>query len=381
MIDYFLADDLSGALDAAAAFHRVGRRVRVVLGAEDWRPEADDDVVGVTTETRNQAPEVAAAIVTRALAHAASFGARFVYKKIDSTLRGPVAAELTALAQVLPDARILLAPANPAVGRTVRDGVLLVHGVPVAETEFGRDPVCPVRRSVVREYARGIPSERVWIPEVGAPADLAGAVGEAVRSGEAWIAVGSGALARPVAEALQRSAAEQNSKPGARRPGKPPGPNEIVFVGGSSHPLNREQAAALAMRAGVEMREVRLDTLGDVAQQGTADLGRTGVALLLAETTRRDSAAVLDAVVAAVTRIVQARGVRRLFATGGDTAFALCRRLGLESLSFAGELEPGLAVARGRDARGDEWLLAVKPGGFGDRETWPRAWTALRAVE
>ena len=31
MNDYFIADDLSGALDAAAAFHRTGRVVRVPL--------------------------------------------------------------------------------------------------------------------------------------------------------------------------------------------------------------------------------------------------------------------------------------------------------------------------------------------------------------
>lgn len=377
MIDYFLADDLSGALDAAAAFHRVGRHVRVVLGAENWRPEPDDDVVGVTTETRNIAPECAAAIVTRALAHAASFGARLVYKKIDSTLRGPVAAELAALAQALPEARILFAPANPAVGRTVCEGVLLVHGMPVAETEFGRDPVCPVRQSLVSEYARGIPSERVRIPDVAVPTDLTQAVEEAVRSGEAWIAVGSGALARPVAEALRHGAKKQGDE---RRTcwRERPGPNEIVFVAGSAHPMNREQAAALATRVGVEMREVRLDSLDTVARQGTADLGRSGVALLLAEAARRDSAAVLDAVVAVAGRIVDARGVRRVFATGGETAFALCRHLGVGSLSFSAELEPGLAVARGRAAGGDEWLLAVKPGGFGDRTTWVKAWAALR---
>ena len=107
------------------------------------------------------------------------------------------------------------------------------------------------------------------------------------------------------------------------------------------------------------------------------DLGRSGVTLLLAEETRRDSAAVLDAVVMTVAGIVEARGVRRVFATGGDTAYALCRRLGVESLRFFAELEPGLTIAGGRGAGGDEWLLGVKPGGFGGRETWVKAWSAL----
>jgi uncharacterized protein YgbK (DUF1537 family) len=147
MKDFFLADDLSGALDAAAAFHDIGRKVRVVLNADTWSLRDDDDVVAVTTETRNAAPVDAAAAVTRAITRGQGQGARLVYKKIDSTMRGPVAAELHALATALPDVRILFTPANPRVGRTVRDGVLHVHGVPVAETEFARDPVSPVRES------------------------------------------------------------------------------------------------------------------------------------------------------------------------------------------------------------------------------------------
>src|SRR5262245_34515428 len=120
-MDFFVADDLSGALDAAGAFHRAGRRVKIVLSLEAWRGEADpEEVVAVTTETRNARPAEAAAAVARAIEHGRARGGRLVYKKIDSTLRGPVAAELGALAAAMPEARILFAPANPAVGRTVR---------------------------------------------------------------------------------------------------------------------------------------------------------------------------------------------------------------------------------------------------------------------
>ena len=121
MKEYFLADDLSGALDAAAAFHHAGRRVRIMLSADHW--SADEGlVIGVTTETRNATPQWAAAVVERAIARGQEQGARLVYKKIDSTLRGPVAAEIGALGRRMPGTRILFTPANPGVGRTVRDG-------------------------------------------------------------------------------------------------------------------------------------------------------------------------------------------------------------------------------------------------------------------
>ncbi len=105
MSDHFLADDLSGALDAAAAFHQAGRRGRVVLSTSDWTSCDPDEVSGVTTETRHASAEVASATVGRAVAYGRAQGARLVYKKIDSTLRGPVAAELEAVAAAIPDSR------------------------------------------------------------------------------------------------------------------------------------------------------------------------------------------------------------------------------------------------------------------------------------
>ena len=100
MSDYFLADDLSGVLDAAAAFHHAGRRVQVVLSAKDWNA-GEEILVGVTTETRNAPAAVAAAAVATALAHGQAQGARLVYKKIDSTLRGHVVATVALRAPVV----------------------------------------------------------------------------------------------------------------------------------------------------------------------------------------------------------------------------------------------------------------------------------------
>jgi uncharacterized protein YgbK (DUF1537 family) len=94
---------------------------------------------------------------------------------------------------------------------------------------------------------------------------------------------------------------------------------------------------------------------------------------------RLDSATALGAITQVATRLVREVEVRRIFATGGETAFALCAALGVTALAFRKELEPGLALAGG-ESRGGPVLLAVKPGGFGDAETWIRAWTELGAA-
>lgn len=368
---YFLADDLSGALDAGAAFHHVGRRVRVVLSADDWIA-SDDEILAVNTETRNAPPAVAAALVERTIARGAAQGARLIYKKIDSTLRGSVAAEIGALARQLPGVRILFNPANPGVGRTVRDGVLHVHGVPVSATEFARDPVSPVRESNLHRLLGPLVSERIVITDADRAADLADSVARMAAAGEAWVAVGSGALARPVAALHPR----QRTAAALRGPAVPPAGPTLMLCG-SAHAGNRAQAAMLARERRVPVHEFAAARPAGAIAAATASLRSNRGASLIVEETRRDSATVLAALAAASKEIITAIGVRRIFVTGGETAFALCAALGITALEIVAELESGLSLS-GALSAGHPLLFAIKPGGFGGPDTWVRAWDALQ---
>src|SRR5215208_6501888 len=85
----------------------------------------------------------------RGARHGLQRHAGIVYKKLDSTLRGPIAAELAAALGASGRDRAVVAPAFPAAGRTTVDGVQLVRGVPVHETEAKNDPRTPVREGHV----------------------------------------------------------------------------------------------------------------------------------------------------------------------------------------------------------------------------------------
>ena len=372
-MDFFVADDLSGALDAAGAFHRAGRRVRIVLSLEAWAGGGkEEDIVGITTETRNAAPAEAAAAVARTINHGQTRGGRLVYKKIDSTLRGPVAAELGALAAAMPEARVLFAPATPAVGRTVREGMLRVRGVPVAETEFGRDPVWPVTTSHIRTLLGDAARGRLEVPDIETEHDLVAAVARMDALGGPWVAVGSGALARPVAARDRRAAAPAMVTPAIAG-------GAVLMVCGSAHPGNRGQARALAEARGVASHELAIDEPERAREAVATALRERDGAMLIIESPRRDSARVVQTVAEIVAALVAGAGVRRVFVTGGETAFALCARLRISSLAFLDEIEPGLSLSRGEAMHGP-LALAIKPGGFGDPQTWVRAWDALRAL-
>jgi D-threonate/D-erythronate kinase len=372
MSDYFLADDLSGALDAAAAFHHAGRRVTIALTADHWPAAMKDEVIGITTETRNASAADAAPVIARVIEQGNARSARLCYKKIDSTLRGPVAAETAALLAALPDVRVLFCPANPRVGRTVRGGVLLVHDVPVAETEFARDPVCPVRESSIPALLGPAMSSRVVVADAVSGTDLTTAVARMNAAGTPWVAIGSGALARPVAALASIGTPSGDDSVDRQSFGGP-----ILFVCGSANPANRQQAAAFTRECGVPVREITAGGAKASVVSAITDAKQNGVAALMIDPERIDSAMALRAITDAARAVIDEARVARIFATGGETAYALCRELGIDTLKFQAELEPGLSLSVAECAIG-VMMWAVKPGGFGDEETWLRAWHALR---
>src|SRR5581483_611268 len=125
-----LADDLTGALDAAAPFAVGNARVEVWLGRagsgsfERLRLHA----AARTTETRNAAPAVAASLAAEGATALRALGAKQLFKKIDSTLRGPWVEELDAVRAALGDPPAVICPAFPEQGRVVRGGVVYAGG-------------------------------------------------------------------------------------------------------------------------------------------------------------------------------------------------------------------------------------------------------------
>ncbi|TVR85322.1 MAG: four-carbon acid sugar kinase family protein, partial [Spirochaetaceae bacterium] len=77
-----------------------------------------------------------------------------IFKKVDSTLRGNISEEIAALASVFPERSFLVAPAFPSQGRTTQDGICLVHGIPLDQTDFARDPLNPAQNAYIPAILR-----------------------------------------------------------------------------------------------------------------------------------------------------------------------------------------------------------------------------------
>src|ERR687896_800397 len=146
MLIAVIADDLTGAADAGVQLVHAGYRTAVFFSESEVFAK-DFDAVSFDTDSRALPAGFAAKRVLEAARAARE--ARIVYKKLDSTLRGNVAAELAAALGGARRERVVVAPAFPAAGRTTAGGIQRVRGAPVDETEIANDPNTPVSEAHV----------------------------------------------------------------------------------------------------------------------------------------------------------------------------------------------------------------------------------------
>src|SRR6266478_5710159 len=137
---------MTGALEVGAKFSAAG--IRTLVSAKPVESGWTSALV-YDTETRHSSPQVAGREVRRFVQQTGLVHPRLIYKKTDSTLRGNISAEIRTLAELYPEWRIGYAPAYPALGRTVKNGLLYVDGIAVENTEFARDALNPVSTSSV----------------------------------------------------------------------------------------------------------------------------------------------------------------------------------------------------------------------------------------
>lgn len=429
-----IADDLTGANDTGVQFARQGSRTIVPL---DWHDLTSlgrhADVLVLCTNSRGL-PSGAAAQRAK-LAAQALRKARVpaIYKKIDSTFRGNVGAELDAILDVYPAHLTILAPAFPPAGRAVINGTLTVDGRPVHRTAIGRDPVAPVRQSHLptllraqsrrsvhhlsletlhARWPRAARVVRTWQPKDGGlvvadaatTGDLRRLARLIARERLLGVAAGSAGLAAALSTTLCWG----------RRPRRQLAPVEhpILLVVGSPNPESLAQLAAFERRrtAGVirgEIREVlagperfrrELDrVLGKAAAEILA--GRDVVITLARESDgrralRRRGSSARGRGVAALSPCASAslseflgrsaRDLARrarlgaLVLCGGDIAVATCRALRADGIILGGEVQPG--VPWGRLVGGEHPNLPVvtKAGGFGTPDVFPAVIRFLR---
>lgn len=151
-----IADDLTGANDTSLQFFVQGCKTQVAFGEEITIDEnLRTEVFALSTESRNIEPQIAVERVKKAAENIfKEYNFEYIYKKIDSVLRGNVANEIITMVEALEYDAAIIFPAFPNEGRTTIGGYQLLKGMPIQRTEFSRDPSSPITESNIINLVR-----------------------------------------------------------------------------------------------------------------------------------------------------------------------------------------------------------------------------------
>lgn len=339
-----IADDLTGACDSGIAFANVADAVRVHI---DQNLAMASSVTVISTNSRDLPADEAdkqLADVARKIPSGST-----VFKKIDSVFRGNTFKDIAASVELFPAELAIVAPAYPAMGRRLRDGLLQIenHGqrerITVRDVleQHGLSPAAVRATADVDELANQfktalVNGTKVVLCDATEDAELAAIVKAAEPITRKILWIGSGGLAHALAGRWPRRPPTTEALPSG----------EVMFFIGSDHPVTRGQQVHLQRMSGI----------------GSADLTATRSRVVKVPRSNA-SEEILSA-----TRDLEKDSIGCLFMTGGDTALATCEALGIASLRLQREFLPGVPLCIAEGGRFDGVSVVLKSGGFGERD-------------
>ncbi|ACL56458.1 four-carbon acid sugar kinase family protein [Methylobacterium nodulans] len=344
-----IADDLTGALDTAAGFTGLVGAVEVAWVGAPMGPCGGN--LALDTGTRETVAEDAARIAGAAAPRLQ--GAEIAFKKVDSLLRGPWAAELAACFGTGAWRHVVVAPAFPYQGRRTVEGRQFARAGTGWQAVSGdiaaalREAGLPARRAKVEDG----PIAGIAVYDAASDDDLDRIAALAAGAPVLWC--GSGGLAGALA-------------------GRSPASCDTRLVGPVLGLFGSDRPETAAQLAHCPEHQLILPAEGDHAGRVAARLRERGAALVslgLPEGTgRQEAAARIAASFGLLARALPPPGT--LLVAGGETLKALCLALRTEALAVTGQVVPGLPRSRMRGGLWDGVAIVSKSGAFGSPAVW-----------
>jgi uncharacterized protein YgbK (DUF1537 family) len=319
-----MADDLTGAADAAVEFREAGFSVSVCL-TEDSVARSKAEICAVTLESRELDAERARQAVRRWAAILRRAGRQVVFMKVDSMLRGNAAAETAELVRSSGFAQAVLCPALPRLGRVCRDGLL--------RTQDDRNVPLPTDAALST-------------PDAETDEDLSRIAADILMAELDLLPAGSSGLARPWARELARLQGRE-----AQNPQPPAADRPTLCVIGSVHPRSLEQMAYALSN-------------GDLVEFG----GDPARSQLVSVT----MGAIPDGWADQLRGAVASSKFGSLVFSGGSTAGLVFDALGVDAFDIGGSTTAGAPWGTIRGRIGDGCTVVTKSGAFGDPDELAR---------
>lgn len=344
-----IADDLTGACDAAVCFARRGHRTSVSI-AEGALLEGSS-IVAISTESRNLDRSAARGRISAAAARLSATSPRLIFKKIDSTLRGHAGLEVAAAVDAFGCDAAVVCPAFPAVNRIVSAGCLRIDGssdfVPVdVVAHFQTQGIGQCTYSPCEQMAGAIASgARVVVLDAVCDGDLDRIAAAGLATGLRILWAGSAGLAAALARTLL---------PGPQSDPRTVSSGPLLFCLGSNHAVTVAQETALVERMRVPVVHADETTIEII--DGELRQGRHVVLRILRGAVAKER----------LKELLPCDHAAAVVVSGGDTATLFCQAAGVRRIDLVDEVLPGIPHGAIRGGAFDGISIVTKSGGFGD---------------
>ncbi len=416
-----IADDFTGASDAASFLVKGGMSVRLYNGIPDIQAqdnetggqEEEAQAVVITLKSRTQETARAVSDSLEAARFLLSQGVEQIYFKycstFDSTPKGNIGPVADALMDLMKVPYTILCPALPVNGRTVEDGRLMVGGIPLHESHMKNHPLTPMWDSRIDKLME--PQSRYscrCVGEQGADGFMAGSGsgetgdrqpgepfylipdyrtdkdGERIASmfGHLALLTGGSGLLEPLARQWTKKLSSQGKIPDNATAGM------ALLLAGSCSKATLSQIAWYQSQGGPcchlnpkEMLEGR-QTVDDAWRFIKEHSSETASVLVYSSDTpdkvreyqklgAEKVAAMLEGAAAELAVRAVKAGYTRIISAGGETSGAVTKGLGFSSYWMGESVAPGVPIMV--PAERPDIRLILKSGNFGQEDFFGRA--------
>lgn len=386
-----IADDYTGANDTGIKIAERGYEVEISLKTDEV---IDSDICVIDTESRNISGNDARKIINKTLTSINNLDDYlFIYKKVDSTLRGNIKEECEEIIKYYKPEIVIFNPAYPVLGRKVIEGIHFVNDLRLKETEFASDPEKPVEEDDIRkifdntsyhhsleEVRNGLNIEEgVNTFDTELDSDLAEIAKKCLDLNKKILYIGSAGLCDALFDELII---------------KDPA---LAIVGSVSK--ENEIAVDYCAKMGVKVLELTLKDFVENKYENTIkaalDTLDSGEDLLITTSKNRksydESKSYLEnmglnqdkefrrLIEVLVKEVVKKSKLSGLFITGGTTAFNALKALEASGTVLLRELEPGIIISEIKGLE-NELLMVSKAGAFGNEKTIYNSLAEIRKV-
>lgn len=368
-----IADDLTGAVELAGIGLRYALRVEILTLVP---PSTDADLLVIATDTRSMTEQEAVSTMADLTVQLITLKPDFLYKKVDSVLRGHVLAELHVHLNETGLSRALLVPANPALNRQIIDGRYFVDGQPIHLSSFANDTDFPIKSAEIHMMLRceesdievldgteALPEAGIIVAECSAEEDLK--LWAAKTDRQTLLAGGSGFFAA-LLESLGHSARNDHSHFALRAP--------ALYVSGTSFDKSRKLIGAFKA-AGAQVFYLPENIIYSVnpddelfdslAELIVSALNLHQKAVLAIDEHAVQGVNLREKQALLVRKVCNKVKVKELLIEGGATALAIVQQLNLNHFIPVQEFSTGVVRLQSLEHAG--LFLTLKPGSY----AWP----------